>query len=76
MENKYHIGQKTLREMEKLLVTSNVSFSHNVFHSFISLMRQNATLCGNGLNRFADTKLQERFEFSVGEGGYWTGEKK
>ena len=26
------------------------SFSHNVFHSYISLMRQNATLCGNGLN--------------------------
>ena len=26
------------------------SFSHNVFHSYISLMRQNAALCGNGLN--------------------------
>ena len=24
-------------------------FSHNVFHSYISLMRQNAALCGNGL---------------------------
>ena len=24
-------------------------FSHNVFHSYISVMRQTATLCGNGL---------------------------
>ena len=34
--------------MEKLLVTSNFSFSHNVFYSYISLVRQNAALCGNG----------------------------
>ena len=34
---------------EKLLVTSNFSFSHNVFHSFTSLVSQNAALCGNGL---------------------------
>ena len=33
----------------KLLVTSNFSFSHNVFHSYISLVRQNAVLCGNRL---------------------------
>ena len=31
------------------LVTSNFPISHNVFHSFISLVRQNAVLCGNGL---------------------------
>ena len=48
IENKYHIGKKTLWEKEKLLVTSNVSFSH-VFHSYISLVRQNEVLCGNGL---------------------------
>ena len=35
--------------MEKLLVTSDFSFCHNVFHSYISLVRQNAVLCGNGL---------------------------
>ena len=35
---------------EKLLVTSNFSFSHNIFHSYISLVHQNAALCGNGLN--------------------------
>ena len=34
---------------EKLLVTSNFSFSHNVFHSYVSLVRQNAGLRGNGL---------------------------
>ena len=38
----------TLVEKEKLLVTSNFSFSHNVFHSYISLVRQNVALCGNG----------------------------
>ena len=32
----------------KQIVTSNFSFSHNVFHSYISLVRQNAALCGNG----------------------------
>ena len=37
--------------MKKLLVTSNFSFSHNVFHSYISLVRQHAVLCGNGLIR-------------------------
>ena len=34
---------------EKLLVSSNFSFSHNVFHSYISLVHQNAALSGNGL---------------------------
>ena len=53
MKMKCHIGlkkKKTLREKEELLVASNPSFSHNVFHSYISLVRQNAALCGNGLN--------------------------
>ena len=36
----------------KLLVTSNFSFSHNVFYSYISLVCQNAVLCGNGLMLF------------------------
>ena len=49
MKNKCHIGKKTLGEKEKLLVTSNFSFSHNVFHSYISSVRQNAALFGNGL---------------------------
>ena len=37
MKNKCHVGKKTLWEKKKLLVTSNFSFSHNVFYSFISL---------------------------------------
>ena len=51
MKNKYHLGKKTLWEKEKLLVPSNFAFSHNVFHSYISLVHQNAVLCGNGLSR-------------------------
>ena len=47
MENKHHIRKKTLFEKETLLVTSNFSFSNNVFHSYISLVCQNAVLCGN-----------------------------
>ena len=47
--NKWHVEKKTLSEKEKLLVTSNFFFSHNVFHSYISVVRQNAALCGNGL---------------------------
>ena len=31
-------------------LTSNFSFSYNVFHSYISLVCQNVALCGNGLN--------------------------
>ena len=49
MENKYHIEYKTLWEKEKLLGTSDFSFSHNVFHSYIYLVRQNASLYGNRL---------------------------
>ena len=36
-------------EKEKLLVPSNFSFSHNVFNTHISLVRQNAALCDDGL---------------------------
>ena len=49
MKNKYHIGLKTFWEKEELLVTSNFSFSHNVFYSYISLVCQNVALCGNGI---------------------------
>ena len=31
-------------------MTSNFSFSHNVFHTYISLVCQNAALRGNGLS--------------------------
>ena len=32
------------------LVTSKFSFSHNVFHNYMSLVHQNAAFCGNGLS--------------------------
>ena len=34
---------------EKLLVTSNFSFSHSVFKRLVSQGRQKVSLCGNGL---------------------------
>ena len=58
MKNKCHIGLKTWWEKEKLLVTSNFSFSHGAFHSYISLVRQNAALCGNGLNLYQTTNFK------------------
>ena len=36
-------------EKEKLLVTSNFSFSHSVFKGLVSQVRQKVSLCGNGL---------------------------
>ena len=36
MKSKGRIGWKTSCEKEKFFVTSNFSFSHNVFHSYIS----------------------------------------
>ena len=56
MKNKFYIGWKTFWEKEKLLVTSNFSFSNNVFHSYTctSLVCQNAALCDNGLIYYSD----------------------
>ena len=50
MVESYPSGKKTLWEKEKLLVTSNFSFSHSVFKSLVSQGRQKVSLCGNGLN--------------------------
>ena len=58
MKNKCLIGYKTLLEKEKLLVTSNFSFSHNVFHSYISFVRQNAVFSGTGLMYIRDVLYQ------------------
>ena len=40
---------KKQSEKEKLLVTSNFSFSHSVFKRLVSQGRQKVSLCGNGL---------------------------
>ena len=37
-------------EKEKLLVTSNFSFSHSVFNRLVSQGCQKVSLCGNGLS--------------------------
>ena len=42
--------QKTPWEKEKLLDTSNFSFSHSVFKRLVSQGGQKLLLCGNGLN--------------------------
>ena len=42
-------GWKTLWVKEKLLVTSNFSFSHSVFKRLVSQGRQKVSLSGNGL---------------------------
>ena len=39
------------------IITSNFSFSQNVFHKYISLACQNAVLCGNGLTFYDDILL-------------------
>ena len=49
MTENYSNGWKTLWEKEKLLVTSNFSFSHSVFKRLVSQGRQKVSLCGNGL---------------------------
>ena len=51
MAEKFPNGYKTLREKEKLLVTSNFSFSHSVFKRLVSQGRQKESLCGNGLKK-------------------------
>ena len=42
-------GQKTMWEKEKLLVTSNFSFSHSVFKRLVLETRKNQGLFGKGL---------------------------
>ena len=54
---------KTLLEKEKLLVTTNSSFSHNVFESFFFFRgsfkkkkkKKKNVLCGKGLTLFKTT---------------------
>ena len=43
------IGQKTLWEKKKMLVTSIFFFSHNVFKSLFAPAHQKSSLCGKGL---------------------------
>ena len=44
-------GWKTLKEMEKLLVTSNFSFPHGVFNRLVPQTRKTQGLFGKRLNK-------------------------
>ena len=50
MAASYPNGSKTLWEKEKLLVTSNFSFSHSVFKRLVMQICENQGLFGKGLN--------------------------
>ena len=60
-------------EKEKVLVPSNLSFSHNVFHSYICLVRQNVALCGNGLICILGAVILLYFLISTSQVGGETG---
>ena len=47
---KFSKWEKTMWEMEKLLVTRNLSFCHSVFKSFLIQRRKNQGLFGKGLS--------------------------
>ena len=44
-------GYKTLLEKDKLLGSSNFSFSHSVFNRFVLQRRENKGLFGKGLKK-------------------------
>ena len=46
----YPNGEKTLWEKEKLLITSNFSFSHSVFKRLVLQTLKSQGLFGKGLN--------------------------
>ena len=48
-----YIVENIVRKGE-IACSSNFSFSHNVFHSYISLVLQNVALYGNGLRMFGE----------------------
>ena len=60
----YLIELKILLEKEKLLITSNFAFSHNVFKSCLLLMRQNEYLWSKGLTAFLK-KVGQYITFSL-----------
>ena len=54
-------SRKHCAKKEKLLITSNFSFSHNVFNTCLLLMRQNEYLWSKGLN------FSSAFGFNFGQ---------
>ena len=62
-------------EKEKLLVTSNFSFSYSVFKRLVSQERQKVSLCGNGLNPSKPCKelSEDNFKFDLNGGKFSKG---
>ena len=67
MAESYSNWKKILCEKEKLLVTSNFSFSHSVFKRLVSQGRQKVSLCGNGLKE-KGRNVSNMVENSAGKG--------
>ena len=51
MDKRYPNGLKTLREKQKLLVKSNVSFFHSAFKRLVLQTRKNQGLFGKALKK-------------------------
>ena len=62
MAESYSNQQKILWEKEKLLITSNFSFSNSVFKRLVSQGRQMVSLCGNGLYSQRQIQSFEKLE--------------
>ena len=58
-------GYKTLWEKEKLLVTSNFSFSHSVFKRLVLQTRKNQGLFGKGLILWVEG-IKQKMEKEMG----------
>ena len=61
MEESSPSGYKTLWEKEKLLITSNFSFSHSVFKRLRLQTRKNQGLFGKGLNKCSSLILRKNY---------------
>ena len=66
MEDSFPNRRETLSEKEKLLVTSNFSFSNRVFKRLVLQTRENQGLFGKGLKRsWEKEKIQLTILFSI-----------
>ena len=61
---------KTRWEKEKLLVTSNFSFSHRVFKRLVMQTRKNQGLFGKGLTAYVSTHIILNFHCVLHEGSF------
>ena len=72
MAENYQNGLKTLWEKDKLLVTSNFSFSLSLSKNLVTQGRQKVSLCGNRLTfkqttRSTRSKASAEDKFEIGK---------